>query len=189
MLIANSSGHKLLAPSSRLLALPRPPERSHAKIQKHRDHHSRRQKCPVIRSVFPTRSRSPQHGCEHQNRKEEKYADNFQQDLAAHFLERLEKPRHTAAHIARRLACISTSALRRWSRWNRTLLHVRSRARRRTVSRDGLTRRAARHPQPDPKYPPNRLRFHFDMMVAAADISSPARIPNRMPVAGAPLAK
>jgi hypothetical protein len=59
----------------------------------------------------------------------------------------------------------------------------------RVLSHDGVSRHAARDAQSNPKHPTNSLRSHFDMMVAAADISPPPRIQSKMPVAGVPLAK
>ena len=57
------------------------------------------------------------------------------------------------------------------------------------LAHDGLTCHPACNTQPNPKHPSDGLRSHFDMMVAAADISPPPRIQNKMLVAGVPLAK
>lgn len=168
-----------------LLSLPRPPERTHPKIQKHHDNHRRRQKRPMIRPMLPALPRPPQHRCKHQHRQQKENADNLQQDFSAHSFKWLEKSRHAAAHI---FGCLSRGAPAPLCTWRDTLLHARRRALR-ILAHDGLSCHPARHAQSDPKHPSDSLRSHFDMMVAAADISPPPCIQRRMPVAGAPLAK
>lgn len=98
----------------------------------------------------------------------------------------MKESRYAAAHIPRRLSCGPSPALRTG---RGALLHIRGRALLRALAHDGLSRHAACYPHADPKHPSNRLRSHFDMMVAAADISPPPCIQRKMPVAGVPLAK
>jgi len=135
--------------------------------------------------MLPALARPPQNRSEHQDRKQEEHTHNLKQDLATHSLERSQESGDAFADIPCSLTRISSTHLRRCSR---ALLRAGSRARRLSTG-DSIARHPARYAQANPKYPSNRLRFHFDMMVAAADISPPPRIQSKMPVAGVPLAK
>jgi hypothetical protein len=135
--------------------------------------------------MLPALPRPPQHRCKHQNRKQKENADDLQQNLAPHSLEWLEKTRHAAAHI---FGCLPGGASAPLCSWRNALPHARRRALR-VLAHDGLSRHPAHYAQPNPKHPSNGLRSHFDMMVAAADISLPPCIQSKMPVAGVPPAK
>jgi hypothetical protein len=135
--------------------------------------------------MLPALSRSPQHRHEDEHREQKEYADNFQQYLATDPLKWGEEPGNSPADVASGLTRCTAATVR--ARCDAPL-HGRAAALR-VFAHDGLSRHTAHHSETNPEYPSNRLRFHFDMMVAAADISSPPRIQRKMPVAGVPLAK
>ena len=119
------------------------------------------------------------------HRQQEEDAHNFEQNLATHSFEWLEESGYAASHVSRRLPGCAPSPL---CILHGILLYVRARALR-VIAHDGLSSHPACNTQPDPEHPSYGLRSHFDMMVAAADISPPPCIQRKMPVAGVPLAK
>ena len=148
------------------------PEAGYAEIEKHDNDHCRGKKCPMIGALQTARSRSPQNRREHQHREQKKCAGNFEPDFAANmskgFEESAEPPRNPTRGLScdARLACNASST----GRACHTALLLWCAGARRGFAHDGLAGHAARNPQSHAQHPSDGLRFHFDMMVAAADI-------------------
>ena len=123
----------------------------------------------MIRPVLPAFACPPQNRCKRNRRQQKENTDDFQQNLATDCLERLEESRNSVSYITSDLARSASSFL---SGRSCALLNVRRRALR-TFAHDRLASHTARQAKSNPKHPSNRLRSHFDMMVAAADVSSP----------------
>ena len=157
--------------ASKLLSATRPPEGSHAQVEKQDDHPGGHQKEPVIGAVRPTGSHAPERGSEDNDWQEEENAGHLQPEDAANPPERAAESRRRRARLP------GWSALQRGRllSWRLRLRpSVRSRRRRSgscfgspAARRHPLASDPPGNPQPDSQRPPDALRSHFVMMVAA----------------------
>jgi len=132
----------------------------------------------MIGTLQPACSRSPQNRREHQHWQQKKCAGYFEPDFPANIAEGLEEPaeatRNPARGLSRNARLAGNTPLT--GRACHTARPLRGSCARRWLAHDGLARHAAGNPQSHAQHSSDGLRFHFDMMVAAADIRRPLRI-------------
>jgi hypothetical protein len=81
---------------------PRPPERTHAQVQKQQHQSGRHQKLLMIGSVQIAGPGAPYRLPEHQHKDKEKKSGDFEEDLASHAAEWTQKAANSARQAARR---------------------------------------------------------------------------------------
>ena len=167
-----------------LIAPLRSPERSDAQVEKDHDNDGGGEEGSVIWPTLPACTCLPEHWCEDHDGQQEENAEDLEQDFAADAAEGLEEAREPATDSAGCLTCGTTSSGRIGRRLLSCSLRIAG-----VLAHDGAARHAACYAQAYTQYSSDGLRFHFDMMVAAADTVRAAGIQRRMPVAGAPFAK
>lgn len=169
--------------------LPRPPERTHAQINKHHHHTRRHQKLGVIGAVHPARPDPPQRGTKHHQWQQKEDSHHLEPQNPAHAPERPQKSPNTARQASRNtrgrsassppahLCILCLVAHRRINRCTSALCAVA----------DVLAGHASCDTQSDSQHPSDGLRSHFDMMVAATVGKLPDHSLPVLPVALGPL--
>jgi hypothetical protein len=118
----------------------------------------------VIGTVLPACAGAPKNGREYQHRQKKKNTSNFEPDLTAHSSERLEKTSEAAGD--------SASGLRRLARTGGGICGAGgwlAGGAMAGLAGHALAGDAPCNAQSDAQYLADGFRFHFDMMVAAAD--------------------
>ncbi len=172
--MGDCGGAKLRARMTCAAALlaARPPEGTHAKIEKDDHNPGGDEKCAVVGSVGPTGTVAPEVGGEDQHRQQKEDARHLKPENAADPPEGPQKPAHTLRHPPGG----STRGLPGGAAARGVPLDCAGGVRRRCGLRGGLSGRGqalpghpARNPDSNSQNAADGLRLHFVMMVTATD--------------------